>query len=191
MSKPRIAILISGTGTNMVALVNACKAGGLQADITFVGSDRASAKGLITAQEMGMETKLFNYKLEGKENAEARLADEIEATNSEWIVLAGYMRILTPDFVRRFQGRIINIHPALLPSFPGAHAIQDAWDAGVETTGVTIHIVDEEVDHGPILAQEEVHRLPEDTIETLEERIHKTEHKLYKAALKKFFENLK
>ena len=191
MSKPRIAILISGTGTNMVALVNACKAGELQADITFVGSDRASAKGLVTAREMGMETKLFNYKLEGKENAEARLADEIEATNSEWIVLAGYMRILTPDFVRRFQGRIINIHPALLPSFPGAHAIQDAWDAGVETTGVTIHIVDEEVDHGPILAQEEVHRLPEDTIETLEERIHKTEHKLYKAALKKFFENLK
>ena len=191
MSKPRIAILISGTGTNMVALVNACKAGELQADITFVGSDRASAKGLITAQEMGMETKLFNYKLEGKENAEARLADEIEATNSEWIVLAGYMRILTPDFVRRFQGKIINIHPALLPSFPGAHAIQDAWDAGVETTGVTIHIVDEEVDHGPILAQEEVHSLPEDTIETLEERIHKTEHKLYKAALKKFFENLK
>lgn len=188
MSRPRIAILISGTGTNMVALVNACKAGELQADITFIGSDRASAKGLVTAREMGMETKLFNYKLEGKENAEARLADEIEATNSEWIVLAGYMRILTPDFVRRFQGRIINIHPALLPSFPGAHAIQDAWDAGVETTGVTIHIVDEEVDHGPILAQEEVHRLSDDTIETLEARIHQTEHRLYKAALKSFFE---
>ena len=97
------------------------------------------------------------------------------------------MRILSPEFVREFSGKIINIHPALLPAFPGAHAILDAWEAGVSVTGVTVHIVDEEVDHGPILAQEEVHRLPEDTMETLEERIHRTEHRIYKTALKKFF----
>ena len=154
---PRIAILISGTGTNMHAILNAIKDG-----------------------------ELFSYKELGKADAEEAIALAIEEAGADWIVLAGFMRILSPDFVRRFAGRIINIHPALLPLFPGAHGIQDAWDAGVPETGVTIHIVDEEVDHGPILAQESVKREPEDTIETLEAKIHAVEHKLYKKTLKDF-----
>lgn len=128
------------------------------------------------------------YRRDGKTAAEEAIAKAVDETASDWIVLAGFMRILSPEFVRRFKGRIINIHPALLPAFPGAHGILDAWNAGVPETGVTVHIVDEEVDHGPILAQERVRRTPEDTLESLEAKIHAAEHQLYKRALKEFLE---
>ncbi|MCE5200961.1 MAG: phosphoribosylglycinamide formyltransferase [Synergistaceae bacterium] len=188
MYVPRIAILISGTGTNMEALLKACITGELPAQVSFVGSDRIDAKGLKTAAALGAPTRVFFYDKDGRQAAEKSIANAIEETHTDWIVLAGFMRVLSPGFVRRFEGRIINIHPSLLPSFPGANGIKDAWDAGVTETGVTVHIVDEEVDHGPILAQVKVERKPDDTIETLEERIHAAEHKIYKAALKKFLE---
>jgi formyltetrahydrofolate-dependent phosphoribosylglycinamide formyltransferase len=187
MIKPRIAILISGTGTNMEAIVRACLSGELEAEVTFVGSDRPGAKGLTTATALGMQTKVFPYKINGREVCEKQITEAINETKTDWIILAGFMRILSPDFVHIFKGRIINIHPALLPLFPGAHGIQDAWNAGVHETGVTVHLVDEKVDHGQILAQEKVKRLPDDTIETLEARIHETEHKIYKQTLKMFF----
>ena len=171
----------------MEVLLKACASGELPAHTVFVGSDKETAKGLATAHNLGAETKFFSYK-SGRRAAEEAIAKAVRENNIEWIVLAGYMRILSPEFVHEFAGKIINIHPALLPAFPGAHGIQDAWEAGVSTTGVTVHIVDEEVDHGPILAQEEVKRLDGDTIEDLEARIHKTEHRIYKAALKNFFE---
>ena len=101
----------------------------------------------------------------------------------DWIVLAGFMRILSGDFVRRFRGRIVNIHPSLLPAFPGAHAIEDALEAKADFTGVTVHIVDELVDHGPVMAQEEVPIYPGDSLETLSERIHAVEHRLYPRTL--------
>ena len=185
---PRVAILISGTGSNMEVLVKASLTGELPAQISFVGSDRISAKGLDTANALGAQTRVFFYKRDGRTASEAAISQAIKETHTDWIVLAGFMRVLSPEFVREFAGRIINIHPALLPSFPGAHGIEDAWNAKVKVTGVTVHRVDEEVDHGPILAQEEVPVLSDDTIETLETRIHKTEHKIYKEALKKFFE---
>lgn len=188
MRLPRLAILISGTGTNMDAIVRAVKSGELQAEVTFVGSDKADAKGLITAAAHGIATHVFTYKRGERAAAEEAIARTVEETKSDWIILAGFMRILSPEFVRRFHGRIINIHPALLPLFPGAHGIQDAWDAGVKETGVTVHIVDEEVDHGPILAQEKVIRTPDDTIETLEAKIHAVEHQIYKRTLKKFLQ---
>ena len=188
MYVPRIAILISGTGTNMEALMKASITGELPAQVSFVGSDSITAKGLSTAAALGAPTRVFFYKRDGRKAAEEALANAIEETHSDWIVLAGFMRILSPEFVRRFAGRIINIHPALLPLFPGAHGIRDAWDAGVPETGVTVHIVDEEVDHGPILAQEKIERTPEDTLETLEAKIHAAEHRIYKAALKEFLE---
>lgn len=188
MRLPRLAILISGTGTNMDAIVRAVKSGELQAEVTFVGSDKADAKGLITAAAHGIATHVFTYKRGEHAAAEEAIARTVEETKSDWIILAGYMRILSPEFVRRFHGRIINIHPALLPLFPGAHGIQDAWNAGVKETGVTVHIVDEEVDHGPILAQEKVIRTPDDTIETLEAKIHAVEHQIYKRTLKKFLQ---
>ena len=189
MRTPRIAILISGTGTNMVALMKAAITGELPAEITFVGSDRLSAAGLEKAAALGAQTRVFFYKRDGRDAAEEAIAKAIDETHSDWIVLAGFMRVLSPKFVRRFKGRIINIHPALLPLFPGAHGIRDAWDAGVKETGVTVHLVDEEVDHGPILAQRSVSREPSDTIETLEAKIHAVEHVLYKETLKKFFED--
>ncbi len=184
---PRIAILISGTGTNMHAIIRAVKDGELDAEVAFVGSDNPAAKGLETAALLGVETRVFPYRAFGRDIAEDVIAAAVEETGTDWIVLAGFMRILSPTFVRRFAGRVINIHPALLPLFPGAHGIRDAWDAGVDETGVTVHIVDEEVDHGPILAQEKVKRELGDTIETLEAKIHAVEHKLYKKTLKEFF----
>ena len=162
MRTPRIAILISGTGTNMVALMKAAITGELPAEVTFVGSDRLSAAGLEKAAALGAQTRVFFYKRDGRDAAEEAIAKAIDETRSDWIVLAGFMRMLSPKFVRRFKGRIINIHPALLPLFPGAHGIRDAWDAGVKETGVTVHLVDEEVDHGPILAQRSVSREPSD-----------------------------
>lgn len=185
--KERIAILISGSGTNMLALAKAVASGELNAEIVFVGSDMESAAGLDKARHLGLETRHFSYK-EGKENAERAIIKAAEDAGVRWIVLAGYMRILSPAFVRRFKHRIINIHPSLLPSFPGAHGIEDAWKYGVKITGVTIHEVDELVDHGAILAQEAVEIADDDTLTTLEEKIHRVEHKLYKATLKRHFD---
>lgn len=184
--KPRIAILISGSGTNMTALAEAVRSGELEAEIAFVGSDKAEAAGLTKALEMDLRTKIFSYK-NGKAAAEEEIAKATENAGVNWIILAGYMRILSPEFVKRFAGKIINIHPSLLPAFPGAHAIDDAWEYGVTVTGVTIHVVDELVDHGKILAQQAVEVTEEDTREALEAKIHKAEYALYKATLKKLF----
>lgn len=172
----------------MEAILKASITGELPAQVSFVGSDRLEAKGLSTAAALGAPTRVFFYRRDGKTAAEEAIAKAVDETASDWIVLAGFMRILSPEFVRRFKGRIINIHPALLPAFPGAHGILDAWNAGVPETGVTVHIVNEEVDHGPILAQERVRRTPEDTLESLEAKIHAAEHQLYKRALKEFLE---
>lgn len=172
----------------MEAILKASITGELPAQVSFVGSDRLEAKGLSTAAALGAPTRVFFFRRDGKTAAEEAIAKAVDETASDWIVLAGFMRILSPEFVRRFKGRIINIHPALLPAFPGAHGILDAWNAGVPETGVTVHIVDEEVDHGPILAQERVRRTPEDTLESLEAKIHAAEHQLYKRALKEFLE---
>lgn len=172
----------------MEAILKASITGELPAQVSFVGSDRLEAKGLSTAAALGAPTRVFFYRRDGKTAVEEAIAKAVDETASDWIVLAGFMRILSPEFVRRFKGRIINIHPALLPAFPGAHGILDAWNAGVPETGVTVHIVDEEVDHGPILAQERVRRTPEDTLESLEAKIHAAEHQLYKRALKEFLE---
>lgn len=188
--KERIAILISGSGTNMLALAEAVASGELDAEIAFVGSDQENAAGLAKARQLGLGTKYFSYK-EGKESAERAIIRAAEDAGVCWIVLAGYMRILSPAFVARFRHRLINIHPSLLPSFPGAHGIEDAWKYGVKITGVTIHEVDELVDHGAILAQEAIEIEESDTLKTLEEKIHRVEHKLYKATLKELFDRCK
>lgn len=188
--KERMAILISGSGTNMAALAEATASGELDAEIAFVGSDKKGAAGLEKARNAGLMTRFFSYE-KGKEAAEQAISDAVEETGARWVVLAGYMRILSPAFVKRFAGRIINIHPSLLPAFPGAHAIDDALAYGVKVTGVTVHIVDEFVDHGRILAQKAVEITAGDTKETIEARIHETEHALYKATLKELFDQQK
>lgn len=169
----------------MIALAKACKEGTLDAEILFVASDRSDAAGLETASSIEIPTMLLPYP--DKVKAEEQLAFELHRQQVDWVILAGFMRILSPRFVEQFRGQIINIHPSLLPSFPGAHAIQEAWEYGVKITGVTVHCVDEQVDHGPILAQEAVPVLSSDSIESLEERIHAAEHRLYAATLQHLF----
>jgi formyltetrahydrofolate-dependent phosphoribosylglycinamide formyltransferase len=186
--KPRIAILISGTGSNMEASVSACRRGSLAAETAIVISDNPEAAGIKKAKSKGVKTLVAQYKKEAsREENEFPIVDALKREDVDWVVLAGFMKILTEGFVRAFPNRIVNIHPALLPSFPGAHAIRDALEVGADVTGVTIHIVDEYVDHGAIIAQEEVPILPGDTEETLAPRIHAVEHRLYPRTLQQLF----
>lgn len=187
-SKTKIAILISGTGSNMRVIIEACRNGSLDADPVIVISDNANAPGLAKARELGVSVLSAVYeKGVAREKNEELIARAIDESGAEWIVLAGFMRILSPSFVSRYRGRIVNIHPSMLPSFPGAHALRDAIEAGADFAGVTIHIVDELVDHGPILAQREVPIMPGDTEEALAERVHKVEHELYPRTLQQLF----
>jgi formyltetrahydrofolate-dependent phosphoribosylglycinamide formyltransferase len=186
--KPKIAVLISGTGSNMEAIASACRDKKLDAEIAVVISDNPDAPGLKKARSRGLPVFASPYaKAASREENEAPIIEVIKKARADWIVLAGYMRILSASFVSTFPGRIVNIHPALLPAFPGAHAIRDALEAYADFTGVTIHIVDELVDHGTIIAQEEVPILPGDTEETLAPRIHAVEHKLYPKTLQELF----
>jgi phosphoribosylglycinamide formyltransferase-1 len=165
-----IGVLVSGNGTNLQALIDA----GLP--VTAVASNRKEAFALQRAREAGVPTATFSMDCHAsREERDLVMATWLEEHGVEIVVLAGYMHLLTEPFLRRFPGRIVNIHPSLLPAFPGAHAIDDALEAGVDTTGVTVHLVDAGLDTGPVIVQEEIAVEPRDT---LEERIHAVEHRL-------------
>ena len=165
-----IGVLVSGDGTNLQALIDA----GLP--VTAVASNRKDAYALQRAREAGIPVATFSLDCHAdRTERDLVLATWLEEHGVELVVLAGYMHLLTEPFLQRFPERIVNVHPSLLPAFPGAHAIDDALDAGAETTGVTVHLVDEGLDTGPVLAQEEV---PVEPRETLVERIHAVEHRL-------------
>ncbi|MDO9508755.1 MAG: phosphoribosylglycinamide formyltransferase [Thermovirgaceae bacterium] len=181
--KRRIAILISGRGSNMLALARNCGGGLLNAEVFFVACDNPEAPGLADAEKLGLKTHLLPYAALGKYKAEEHLDRLISDSRAEWLILAGFMRVLSPGFVLRRRGRIVNIHPSLLPAFPGKDSIRRAFDHGVMVTGVTVHLVDEQVDHGKILAQEPVRIFPGEPIEDLEERIHQAEQILYTRTL--------
>jgi len=187
----KIAVFVSGNGSNLQALIDAKKTGDLKnGEIVLVVSDKPGAYAVERAEKEGIKTFVLN----GKEFAEREkydevLAEKVKEENIELIVLAGFMRILSKGFVEKFKNRILNIHPALLPDFKGTHGIKDALEAGVEVTGVTVHFVNAELDAGPIILQKEVKIAKEDTLETLEEKIHKTEHELYPEAVRLFVEN--
>ena len=181
-----VAVLISGRGTNMETIVKNCKLGKVPANVAFVGSSKNDAEGLVKAKNLGISTIVLPYD-EGRDAAEERLLEELKKNQVEWVVLAGFMKILSPKVVRSYMNRIVNIHPSLLPSFPGVNAIKQAFEYGVKVTGVTVHLVDEKVDHGPILAQMPVRISPYDTIETLEKKVHRIEHYLYSEVLKELF----
>ena len=172
----------------MEAIISAARRGTLAARTVLVVSDNPDAPGLKKAKAKGVKTLAVPYK-KGvpREEAESAIIEGIKAERAEWVVLAGFMKLLTPYFVQTFRNRIVNIHPALLPSFPGAHAIRDALAARADVTGVTVHIVDELMAHGTIIAQEEVAILPGDTEETLAARIHAVEHRLYPRTLQQLF----
>lgn len=185
----KIAVFASGKGTNLAAIIKAKKKGFLNADIALVISDNKKALALKRAQRAGIKAVFIDpQRFSVKEEFEQEIIRAIELEAIDLMVLAGFMRILSPGFVSRFKGRIINIHPALLPSFKGAHAIKDAFEYGVKVTGVTVHFVDEEMDHGPIILQKAISIDALDTLETLEAKIHKIEHKLYPEAISKICE---
>jgi len=165
-----IGVLVSGHGSNLQALLDA----GLP--ISAVASNRKDAYALIRARATGVPTATFDLACHAdREERDLVMASWLEEHGVELVVLAGYMHLLTPPFLRRFPERVVNVHPSLLPAFPGGHAVADALEAGVETTGVTIHLVDEGLDTGPVLRQE---ALPVEPRLTLEERIHAVEHRL-------------
>ena len=171
-----IGVLVSGFGSNLQALIDA----GLP--IAAVGSNRKDAYALDRARAAGIPTATFALDCHAtRDERDLVMATWLEEHGVDLVVLAGYMHLLTKPFLTRFPGRIVNIHPSLLPAFPGAHPIEDAVAAGVETTGVTVHLVDEGVDTGPILVQEPVAVEPR---ETLEERIHAVEHRLLPETVK-------
>lgn len=182
----RLCIFVSGSGTNMDNLIKVSKAGQLGgAKIALVVCDNPAAAAIDKARKQGVPVAVFERKkFADKAAFEAAIAEEIEKAGADWLVLAGYMRILSCDFVRQYRGRIINVHPSLLPAFPGAHGIKDAFEAKVRETGVTIHFVDEGVDTGPVILQRKVSIDPQDTLETLEEKVHRTEYELYPEALR-------
>jgi len=184
-----IAVLISGSGTNLQAIIDAIERRELAATIRVVISNRADAYGLIRAQKHGLATAVINHKeFPSREAFETELVKTLQFYNVELVVLAGFMRVLTPLFIRSFPRRIINIHPALLPAFPGTHGQRQALQYGVKIAGATVHFVDEQTDHGPIIAQAAVPVYADDTEESLSARILAQEHKILPQAIQLFAE---
>jgi phosphoribosylglycinamide formyltransferase-1 len=184
--KRRVAILISGRGSNMAALINAASADDFPAEIAVVISNRADAPGLQKAEAAGVATVVIASKPFGKDRArfEAVLQAELDRCGIELICLGGFMRLFTADFVQRWYGRMLNIHPSLLPSFPGLDPHGQALRAGVKISGATVHFVIPETDAGPILMQGAVAISDRDTADTLSERILEVEHRIYSDALR-------
>jgi len=182
-----IAIFASGNGSNLQAIINAVKKRTLKCNIALVVSDNPKAFALKRARKAGIKTFYLDPKLfKTREAYDSAVIAEIENYDIELIVLAGFMRILSGHFVKKYSGSVMNVHPSLLPAFKGTHGIKDAFLYGVKVTGVTVHFVDDKLDHGPVILQEPVEVEKKDTLVTLEKKIHKTEHKLYPIAIKLF-----
>ncbi len=180
----KIAVLISGTGTNMVAIINAINAGELDASIEYVVSSNSHAKGIAKAREAGIDTVVFEpADYADPEAVDRKMVELFEARDVEYVVMAGYMRKVTPVLLDAYPNRVVNLHPALLPKHRGAHAIQDAYDAGDDVTGITIHFANEEYDKGPIIFQHEVPIDHDEPADTLEAHIHEAEHTYYPKVL--------
>lgn len=181
---PSIVVCCSGQGTNLQAILNAIRQGRLRARVAVVVSDKPGAFALERARRAGVPAVLIDpFAYRTREAFDRALSRVAEKAGARLLVLAGFMRILSPWLVRRWSGRLLNIHPALLPAFPGAHAVRDVLRHGVKVTGVTVHFVDEQVDHGPILLQAPVAVRESDTEESLLQRIHRLEHRLYPEAI--------
>lgn len=184
-----IAVFASGRGSNFSALIKAVKSGKIKASLSLLVCDNPKAGVLGRAKRAGVRVALVKREdFASKKDFEAEIIRNLEENNIDLIALAGFMRLLSPEFVEKYRGRILNIHPALLPSFKGTEAIKDAFDYGVKVTGVTVHFVDEKMDHGPVVLQKEVPIKEDDTPESLGKRIHKVEHRLYPEAVKLFVE---
>jgi phosphoribosylglycinamide formyltransferase-1 len=190
MSSPLpIGVLISGSGTNLQAIIDAIERHELRAAIRVVISNRSDAYGLVRAQKHGLAAVVINHKeFSSREAFERELVKTLHVHGVELVVLAGFMRVLTSSFIRTFPQHVINIHPALLPAFPGTHGQRQALQYGVKIAGATVHFVDEQTDHGPIIAQAAVPVYPDDTEESLSTRILSQEHKILPHAIQLFAE---
>jgi len=185
MSRARVAVLISGNGSNMVALIEAARDPACPFEVVCVLSNKPDAPGLARAHDMGVEALAVDQRPFGKDRAahEAVLQTELLARDVEWVALAGYMRLLTPGFVAAWQGRMLNIHPSLLPKYPGLDTHRRALEAGDAEAGCTVHHVVAEMDAGPIISQARVPVLADDSPQSLAARVLQAEHRLYPAAL--------
>ncbi|MEI6668115.1 MAG: phosphoribosylglycinamide formyltransferase [Acidobacteriota bacterium] len=184
-----IGVLISGRGSNLQAIIDAAREGRLDARLVLVVSNRADAYGLERAREAGIETLVRDHKaFPSREAFERVLVDDMRARDVSLVCLAGFMRLLGPTFVNAFPTRILNIHPALLPSFPGLHAQRQAFEHGAKIAGATVHFVDTNLDAGPIVLQSAVPVLDDDTEDTLSARILLQEHRLYPAAIQRILD---
>lgn len=180
-----IAVFASGRGTNLAAIIRAVNRGRLPVNIGLFVSDRLKAKAVAKAKRAGIKILVVEPKdFADKVSFEWEIIKDLKQNNIDLVVLAGFMRILSPEFVQEFKHRIINVHPALLPSFKGMQGIKDTFDYGVKVTGVTVHFVDEQMDHGPIILQSPVKIEESDTLDILEKKIHKIEHKIYPEAIR-------
>lgn len=176
----RIVVLISGTGSNMLAIQQACEEGRIAGQIVAVIANKASAKGLEKAAAKGIDTEVLSHKaFASREAYDAELNVLIDSYQPDLVVLAGFMRILTGEFTRHYEGRMLNIHPSLLPKYKGVNTHQRALDAGDEEHGVSIHFVTEELDGGPVVLQAKVPVFDGDTVDDLQARVHEQEHRIY------------
>ena len=183
-SRRIIGVLCSGGGTNLQAMIQAVRSGRLRGHIGVVVSDRAEAQALTRAKRAGIPSVFVDPNaFPSREAFERELIRQLESRGAELVCLAGFMRMLSPIFVRRFTPKLLNIHPALLPAFPGAHALRDALAWGAKVTGVTVHVVDEQMDHGPIVLQEAMAIRAGESFEALLARVHRLEHRLYPQAM--------
>jgi phosphoribosylglycinamide formyltransferase 1 len=182
-ARKKLGILLSGRGSNFEAIVDSIQAGRLQAEIAIVVSNRAEARGLVTAKQRGLNAQLIPSKGRVREEHDAEVIAALKAADVDLVCLAGYMRLLSPEFVRAFPNRILNIHPSLLPAFPGLDAQKQALDYGVKVTGCTVHFVDEHLDHGPIILQKTVAVVEGDDEGSLSSRILEQEHRAYSEAI--------
>lgn len=181
-----IGILISGRGSNMAALVDAVASGKIpDSRVEIVISDKGDAPGLVKAREAGVSTLVIGRNGRSRVEHDAHIAAELKRRQVELICLAGYMRLLSPEFIAAFPNQIINIHPSLLPAFPGLDAQRQAFEAGAMVTGCTVHFVDEQLDNGPVILQREVPVLPGDALDVLSARILKQEHIAYVEAVRR------
>ncbi len=184
-----IAVFCSGNGTNLQAIIDAKKRGYIKAELRLVVSDVPDCFALTRAKKAGLETVVVERKnFNSKKDFEREILKNLRKENIELIVLAGFMRLVSRDFVDKYKNRILNIHPALLPSFKGTHGIKDAFMYGVKVTGPTVHFVTEDMDAGPIILQAPVIVKEDDTEETLADAIHREEHRIYPEAIKLFTE---
>ncbi|MHB1229979.1 MAG: phosphoribosylglycinamide formyltransferase [Halothiobacillus sp.] len=182
--RARVCVLVSGNGSNLQAMIDACARGSVAADIVQVISNRPDAFGLVRAQNTGIPTAILDHKnFPDRAGFDAALADLIGQSQPHWVILAGFMRILTPEFVQRFLGKLINIHPSLLPKYPGLNTHARALEAGDVQHGATVHFVTPTVDAGPVIIQGVLTIQPHESLGSLKARVHRLEHQIYPVAL--------